>query len=389
MSSKRVVCPICKNPFEYDGIGDTECPVCGYEIKKEDIGKKAVKEAAASEAELYRLMSSADAYFSGKRYDEAYIGYGAVISRDPECIKAIFRRALASQYLTYDCSSVYLGFDGFFAEIEDIKKRIDINAGSDEESDRLKLTVCSDMIGYISYRTDYEKKFAEADEDLKKSGIYTSNLILLFEYTEEILKYMLGIGTGFDRNLAFAVVSCCNAGKKIYNILFGDDREDGVFNTGMLNGGDRMKMETLCENMETTRADIIKNADEALLNRINISEEKKDVRSESGADEFRRKEYEQWRIRNREKYIAADKEILIFGISAKAALCFTAVMAVLFVFEAAMHDEFMKGAAACSLIFFAAQAVFTILRKNAEKKKSYYFNMLNRNAAAGESRHSI
>lgn len=385
MSSKKVVCPICKNPFEYDGNGDAECPICGYEIKEADIGKKAVKDNAVSEAELYRLMSSADAYFSGKRYDEAYIGYGAVISRDPECIKAIFRRNLASQYLTYECSSVYLRFDGFFTEMEDIKKRIDISSDG-EESDRLKLTVCSDMIEYISYRTDYEKKFAEADEDTKKTGVYTSNLILLFEYAEEILKYMLGIGAGFDRNLAFEVVKCCDAGKKIYDMLFVDDREAGVFDTGMLNGGDRMKMDALCKNMETTRSDIIKNADEALLNRINISEEKKDARTESEADEMRRKEQEQWRIRNREKYIAADKEILIFGISSKTALCFTAVMVVLFVFEAAVHDEFMKGAVACAFIFAVSQVVFTMLRKNAEKKKSYYFNMLNRGTAAGNGR---
>lgn len=389
MSSKKVVCPICKNPFKYEGSGDTECPVCGYEIKEADIGKKSVKETAFKEAELYRLMSSADAFFSGKRYDEAYIGYGAVISRDPECIKAIFRRDLASQYLTYECSSVYLGFDGFFTELDDIKKRIDISTVGDEESKRLKLTVCNDMIEYISYRTDYEKRFAEADENVKKSGMYTSNLIRLFEYTEEILKYMLGIGAGFDRNLAFAVVSCCNAGKKIYDMLFGDDWEAGVFDMGMLNGGDRMKMEALCENMETTRADIIKNADEALLNRINTSEEKKDVRAESEAEELRRKEHEQWRIRNKENYIAADKAILIFGISAKAALCFTAVMAALFVFEAAMHDEFMNGTVVCTLIFAAAQAVFTMLRKNAERKKSYYFNMLNRSSAAGDSRRSI
>lgn len=381
MTSKKVVCPICKNPFEYEGGGDTECPVCGYEISEADIETKAVKENEERKAEVYRLMSTADAYFSRKGYDEAYIGYGAVISSDPECMKAIFRRELASQYLTYECSTVYLSCDGFFTGIENIKKLIDINA-DDEESDKLKLTICGDMTEFISYRADYEKRFAEADESGKNSGVYTANLIRLFEYTEVILKYLVNAGTGFDRNLAFAVVSCCNAGKKIYDMLFGESAEESVFDVDMLDGSDRIKMEALCGNMENKRNDIIKNADEILLSMIHISDEKKDIIAESEAEDLRRKEREQWRKRNEEKYYAADKEILIFGISAKAALCFAAVMAALFIFEAAVNDEFMKGAIAFVVIFVAAQIVFTALRKNAEKRKSHYFNMLNGNGTS-------
>lgn len=383
MAGKKVVCPICKNPFEYEGSGDTECPVCGYGISESDIETKAARENEERKAETYRLMSAADAYFSRKGYDEAYIGYGAVLSSDPECVKAVFRRELASQYLTYECSTVYLSCDGFFTGIENIKKRIDTEE-SGEESDRLKLTVCADMIEFISYRADYEKKFAETDESGRNSGAYTANLIRLFEYTGEILKYLVNAAEGFDRNLAFAEVSCCGAGKKIYDMLFGESAKESLFDVDMLDGSDRIKMKALCGNMENTRNDIIKNADEVLLNRINISEEKRDVRAEGEAEDSRRMEREQWRKRNEEKYYAADKEILIFGISAKAALCFAAVMTALFIFEAAVHEEFMKGAVAFAVLFAAAQIVFTALRKNAEKRKSHYFDLINGRGTSAE-----
>ena len=377
MTLKKIVCPICKNPFEYEGNGDTECPVCGYEIIEADIESKSEEDSAKKKAEDYRLMAAADAYFSRKSYDEAYIGYGAVISSDPECLKAVFRRELASQYLTYEYSTVYLSCDGFFTEIEEIKKRVDISMNNDDESERIKFTVCLDMIDFISYRAEYEKRFAETNGNGKDSGVYTSNLIKLFEYSEVILKYILNNETVFDRDIAFAVVKCCNTGSKIYDMLFAESTGAGIFDVDMLDGSDRMKMKALYGNMESTRNDIIKNADDVLLSRINISEEKRDLQAEGEAEDQRHREREQWRKRTEAKYFAADKEILIFGISAKAALCFAAVMLLLFIFEAVVNESFLKGVVACVIIFSVAHMVFTTLRKNAENKKNNYFNMLN------------
>ena len=67
------LCPICGNKFEVSGTM-ARCPACGWTDSVKSLEKKERRGMDAdSEIAVYRLMSSADAFFSKKSYDEAYI----------------------------------------------------------------------------------------------------------------------------------------------------------------------------------------------------------------------------------------------------------------------------------------------------------------------------
>ena len=66
------------------------CPACGWTDSVKSLEKKERRGMDAdSEIAVYRLMSSADAFFSKKSYDEAYISYGSVLDMDGSCLKAV------------------------------------------------------------------------------------------------------------------------------------------------------------------------------------------------------------------------------------------------------------------------------------------------------------
>lgn len=115
--------------------------------------KLSLTEDINGEVAVYRLMASADAFFTKKCYSEAYNGYDSVLDADFSCLKAYFRREITSRYLMMETSSAYLGCGGFFTEMEEIGKRI-----SDTDDEKLSTAICGDMLDFISARAEYEKK---------------------------------------------------------------------------------------------------------------------------------------------------------------------------------------------------------------------------------------
>ena len=175
--TETAVCPVCRKSVEINSA-QAKCPVCGHASSAEMFSKTKEKLNAENDAELYRLMATADAFFSKKNYDEAYVVYSSVLEIDRNYLKAYFRRELTSQYLMLKTSSVYLSNDSFFMKLDDVKERfaqLDLN---DKEAKKLKMTMCKDMIEYISVRVEYENKYASSHS----YGIFEKGIDLFKEF---------------------------------------------------------------------------------------------------------------------------------------------------------------------------------------------------------------
>lgn len=396
-------CPICGNKFDVNG-SMAKCPVCGWTESVKSLGKRENHLDADSEIAMYRFMSSADAFFSRKSYEEAYIGYGSVLDMDGSCTKAVFRRELTSQYLMMESSSVYLSCDSFFSVIKDIKARI-----IEEGDEKLSLMVFKDMLEYISARADYEKKYASVHKNGKTAASYLADTLLLYEYAAETIS-CLAAKKDFKnvKERATLIVNGCGIGMKIRGMLLSGaeyvetqgkmedlSKEPSAKNVSRikrmkLSQTDEIQVETLAGSMRNAKKDVLAEASPELYNELTAESDKieKAAERDSAEEDKKRMEYEMWRSRNEKEYVAADKKILIFGIVKKAALVMAVLMAAVFVVELVAFNSFMGQLIAATVLFAAADVAFGFLEKSAEKKKGFYASVIDEDSARIRSKGS-
>ncbi|MDE7278538.1 MAG: hypothetical protein K2N26_02290, partial [Oscillospiraceae bacterium] len=386
------LCPICGNKFDVNGTM-AKCPVCGWTDSVKAFEKREKHSMDAdSEIAMYRFMSSADAFFSRKSYEEAYISYGSVLDMDGSCIKAVFRRELTSQYLMMESSSVYLSCDGFFSRIKDIKAGI-----IEEKDEKLSLMVFKDMLEYISARADYEKKYASVHTNERTAASYLADTLLLYEYTAETINCLAAKKDVKNvKERAFLIVNGCGLGMKIRGMLLSGAEyvetqgkmedlsgEQSVKNVSRikrmkLEQNDEIQVETMAGNMRRIKKDVLSEASPELYDELTAESDKNEKAAErnSAEEDKKRAEYEMWRLRNKKEYIAADKKIIIFGIAEKAAMVMAVLMAAVFTVELIVLNSFMGQLIAATVLFAAATVAFDILKKSAEKKKGFYAGVI-------------
>lgn len=385
-------CPICGNKFDVNGTM-AKCPVCGWTDSVKSIEKKERHGMDAdSEIAMYRLMSSADAFFSRKSYDEAYISYGSVLDMDGSCLKAVFKRELTSQYLMMESSSVYLSCDSFFEGMKDIKSRIIA-----EGDEKFSMTVFKDILDYISARADYEKKYASVHRNEKTAASYLADTLLLFEHTAETVKCLFEKnGVKNEKERSKLIMDGCGLGMRIRGMLLsgaeyvespvklGDESgEQSAKNVSRirrmkLDQKDEMQVETLAGNMRKIKKEILSGASPELYAELSAEGEKTEKAAErdSAEEDKKRAEYEMWRKRNEKEYLAADKRIIIFDIASKAALLMAAIMVLVFAFELIVMSNLMGQLIAAAALFAAANVTLRFLRKAAVKKKGFYASVI-------------
>lgn len=396
------LCPICGNKFEVSGTM-ARCPACGWTDSVKSLEKKERRGMDAdSEIAVYRLMSSADAFFSKKSYDEAYISYGSVLDMDGSCLKAVFRRELTSQYLMMESSSVYLSCDSFFEGMKDIKSRV-----TAEADEKFSLTVFKDMLDYISARAEYEKKYASVHKNEKTAASYLADTLLLFEHTAEMVKFLFGKNdVKTEKERSRLIIDGCALGMKIRGMLLsgaeyvespGKMEDIGGAQSAKnvsrirrmkLDQKDEIQVETLAGNMRKIKSEILSEASPELYEELNAGREKTEKAAErdSAEEDKQRAEYEMWRRRNEKEYIAADRRIIIFDIAAKAALLMAVIMALVFAFELIVTSDFMGQLIAAAVLFAAANVTLRILRKAAVKKKGFYASVIEGDSAGLRSK---
>lgn len=401
MSDKSVLCPVCKKSFTASG-SFAKCPVCGYTAEVDVIAERNSQKKAETDVAVYRLMASADAFFARKSYDEAYINYNSALEANHDLLKAEFRRELTSQYLMLESSSVYLSCAGFFSKLDNYRERLSKLDSWDEENVRIKLTFCRDLIDYISVRSEYEKKYASSHKNEKTVEVYMSNVILLFEYSANIIKYVSSISADkFRKELAYLIIDGCDLGLKLKGMLSAgaeyvetsakmDDlsgeqtaRNVSRIKRRMLSQDESMRIEVVAADMQKAKQNVFDNAEPALyseLKKLNAKKEESTARVIQDEDS-KRAEYELWRQRNEKEYVAADKKIIIFGISEKAAWLFAVVMFVMFAIELVAFNSSIDGILITSVVFAVLGIAFGLLKKAAIKKKSFYAKVIEGDSA--------
>ncbi|MDE5577819.1 MAG: hypothetical protein K2J11_10580 [Oscillospiraceae bacterium] len=389
-------CPICGNKFDINGTM-AKCPACGWTDSVKSLRKKENHSMDAdSEIAMYRFMSSADAFFARKSYEEAYVGYGSVLDMDGSNLKAVFRRELTSQYLMMESSSVYLSSDGFFTKIKDIKANL-IKYGDE----KLTLTASRDMLEYLSCRADYEKKYASVHKNQKTAASYLADTLLLYEYTAETVVYLRDKeGIKNERTRAHLIMYGCGLCMKIRGMLLSgaeyvesvkmDDqsKDPSAKNVSRikrmkLDQKDELQVETLAGNMRQIKKELLADASPELYAELTAENEKTEKAAERDAakEDQKRLEYEMWRKRNEAEYIAADKRIIIFGIAEKAALVMAVIMALVFVAELIISNVFMGQLIAATILFAAVNVTLGILKRAAIKKKGFYAEVIDGDSA--------
>ncbi|MDE5992464.1 MAG: hypothetical protein K2G87_05380, partial [Oscillospiraceae bacterium] len=389
-------CPICGNKFDINGTM-AKRSACGWTDLVKSLRKKETHSMDAdSEIAMYRFMSSADAFFARKSYEEAYVGYGSVLDMDGSNLKAVFRRELTSQYLMMESSSVYLSSDGFFAKIKDIKANL-IKLGDE----KLSLTASKDMLEYLSCRADYEKKYASVHKNQKTAASYLADTLLLYEYTAETVVYLRDKeGIKNERTRAHLIMYGCGLCMKIRGMLLSgaeyvesskmDDqsKEPSAKNVSRikrmkLDQKDELQVETLAGNMRQIKKELLAEASPELYAELTAENEKteKTAERDTAKEDQKRMEYEMWRKRNETEYIAADKRIIIFGIAEKAALVMAVIMALVFVAELIISNVFMGQLIAATVLFAAVNVTLRILKRAAIKKKGFYAEVIDGDSA--------
>lgn len=359
-------------------------------------GRK-IENSADKKISFYRLMSSADAFFSRKSYEEAYVGYGAALDADKSCLKAYFRRELSSRYLMMESSSVYLKCESFFAELKDIKERL-----IEENDEKLSFTVCRDILDFIAFLADYGRKYASIHKNEKTAASYISDTLLLFEYTAEVVKHLSEMtNPKNERERAFLLSDGCALGMKLRGMLLsGAEYVETAEKMNDLSGeptaknvsrikrlrlsqDDELQVETLTGNMRKAKSDLMESVSPGLYAELKEAGEKseKAVKSADEDDSRKRLEYETWRQRNEKEYVAADKRILIFGIAGKAALVMAGIMVIMFIVELLANNSVIGQLLIVAAVFVAADVALGFLRKSAVKKKSFYSKVIESDSA--------
>lgn len=151
----------------------------------------------------------------------------------------------------------------------------------------------------------------------------------------------------------------------------------------MLSQDDEIRIETMAGKMQKAKDDMLASVSTELYAELKNAKEKSEEQVEKTirSDDAKRAEYEQWRRRNEEEYIAADKKILIFGIAGKAALVLVFIMLLVFIIELIAFDTFIKGILVIAAVFVALNIAFSFLKKSAEKKKGFYSKVIEGDSA--------
>ena len=396
-----VRCPVCKNSFECaDKVA--KCPVCGHAENLDVLIAKTKIASAEIDVTVYRMMAAADAYFSRKSYDEAYIGYNSVLEADKSYLKAYFRRELTSQYLMLESSSVYLSSESFFMQMGEIKERFRKLDPDDEETQKLRIVMCRDMLGYISVRTDYEKKYASAHKNVKTVEVYMSNLILLFEYSIEAIRILEAVyENDKSKEIAHLIIEFCSLAMKIRGILVAgaeyiensDKLDDFVGeNTAknvsrirrrMLTQDEELKIETDAGYAQKAKNNVVAGAEGELYKELRAAkdESEKQVNDTFESEDKKRAEYELWRKNNEQEYVKADKLMLICDIAGKAAVIFAVIMIAVYLIEFAAFDKKVTVMLVTGIIFVAARIGLGFVKKMAEKKKGFYSRVIEGDSA--------
>jgi len=396
-----VTCPVCRNSFECaDRIA--KCPVCGHTEKLDMLIAKTQISAAETSVAVYRMMAAADAYFSRKSYDEAYIGYNSVLETDKSYLKAYFRRELTSQYLMLESSSVYLSSESFFMQMGDIKERFRKLDPDDEETHKLRITMCRDMLEYISVRSDYEKKYASAHRNIKTVEVYMSNLILLFEYTVEAMHILENLyADNNSKEIAHLIIECCSLALKIRGMLkagaeyietseamqdyTGENSAKNVsrIRRRMLTQEELIKIETDAGYVQKVKDSVVSTAEGELYKELNSAKEQSEnkVNKDIKDDDDKRAEYEQWRRNNEHEYLNADKLILICDIAGKASIIFAVIMAAMYFIELWGFGQKITILIATAIFFAAARVGLVFAKKYFEKKKGFYTKVIEGDSA--------
>lgn len=396
-----VICPVCKNSYECSEQV-AKCPTCGHTENLEILIAKTKIASAETNVTVYRMMAAADAYFSKKSYDEAYIGYNSVLETDRSYLKAYFRRELTSQYLMLESSSVYLSSESFFMQMGDIKERFRQLDPDDEETCKLRITMCRDMLEYISVRSDYEKKYAAAHRNVKTVEVYMSNLILLFEYTVEAMRILEELyENNCSKELAHLIIDCCSLTLKIRGMLTAgaeyietsETMEDysgeisaknvSRVRRRMLTQEETIKIETDAGYVQKVKNSVVSTAEGELYKELRAAKEEAENKVNKAIDDEDRKrtEYEQWRRNNEQEYLKADKVILICDIAGKASVIFAVIMAAMYLIEWLGFGQEITVLLVTAVFFAAAKIALDFVKKLYEKKKGFYTKVIEGDSA--------
>ncbi|MBP1548443.1 MAG: hypothetical protein J6A05_00420 [Oscillospiraceae bacterium] len=398
--SEKVVnavrCPVCKNSFETsEKIG--KCPVCGHAENINVLLAKTEIASAETNVTIYRMMAAADACFAKKSYDEAYVGYSSVLETDKGYLKAYFRREITSQYLMLESSSVYLSSESFFMKMGEIKERFARLDQEDTETQKLRLTMCRDMMDYISVRSDYEKKYASAHKNMKTVEVYMANLILLFEYSIEAIRILENLyENDKSKEIAYLIIEFCSLAMKIRGTLVAgaeyvetsDKMEDfssensarnvSRIKRRMLTQDEELNVETKLGYAQKVKNNVVSGAEGELYKELRAAkdESEKQVNDDFDSEDKKRAEYEMWRKNNEQEYIKADKIMLICDIAGKAAVIFAIIMIAVYLVEILIQDKKLTIMLATGIFCIVARIALGFVRKAAEKKKGFYARVI-------------
>ena len=396
-----VICPVCRNSYEC-AEKVAKCPVCGHSENLEVLIAKTKIASAETNVTVYRMMAAADAYFSKKSYDEAYIGYNSVLETDRSYLKAYFRRELTSQYLILESSSVYLSSESFFMQMGDIKERFRQLDPDDEETSKLRITMCRDMLEYISVRSDYEKRYAVAHRNVKTVEVYMSNLILLFEYTVEAMRILEKLyENNRSKELAHLIIECCSLTLKIRGMLTagaeyietseamedysgeGSAKNVSRVRRRMLTQEETIKIETDAGYVQKVKNSVVSTAEGDLYKELRAAKEESEnkINKDIDDEDKKRAEYEQWRRNNEQEYLKADKVILICDIAGKASGIFALIMTAMYLIEWFGFGQKITVLLVTAIFFAAAKIALDFVKKFFEKKKGFYTKVIEGDSA--------
>lgn len=396
-----VRCPVCKNSYE-SAEQVCKCPVCGHTENLNVLIAKTQIASAETDVAVYRMMAAADAYFAKKSYDEAYIGYSSVLETDGSYLKAYFRREITSQYLMLESSSVYLNSESFFMKMGEIKERFRQLDPEDAETQKLRLTMCRDMMDYISVRSDYEKKYASAHKNIKTVEVYMSNLILLFEYSIEAIRILEKLyEDDKGKETAYLIIEFCSLAMKIRGMLVAgaeyietsDKMEDfsgensatnvSRIRRRMLTQDEELNIETNMGYAQKVKNNVVSGAEGELYKELRAAkdESEKQVNDTVDSEDKKRAEYELWRKNNEQEYIKADKLMLICDIAGKAAVIFAIIMIALYLIEMIAFEKTLTVMLVTGIICVVAKIALDFVKKAAEKKKGFYARVIEGDSA--------
>ena len=277
----------------------------------------------------------------------------------------------------------------------EIKERFARLDQEDTETQKLRLTMCRDMMDYISVRSDYEKKYASAHKNMKTVEVYMANLILLFEYSIEAIRILENLYEK-SKEIAYLIIEFCSLAMKIRGTLVAgaeyvetsDKMEDfssensarnvSRIKRRMLTQDEELNVETKLGYAQKVKNNVVSGAEGELYKELRAAkdESEKQVNDDFDSEDKKRAEYEMWRKNNEQEYIKADKIMLICDIAGKAAVIFAIIMIAVYLVEILIQDKKLTIMLATGIFCIVARIALGFVRKAAEKKKGFYARVI-------------